>query len=668
MARPRKRPAAAAPPLEPRLRAWLPFALLFAAVLVFYWTPLTSPDASIQWDAVDVHLSAQKYFSDHVRGGRLPFWTPYLFSGSPFLADVQVGAWYPLHWPFFLIGITPRVIQLELALHALLASLGAYLLARRLLDRTPLALAAAFFYGLGGFFAGHASHVGIFEAASWLPWLLLGLERSLDAAPLRSALWTGLAAGLMLLAGHFQTALYAFAALALYGAAACVYQRARLVRAAAVVGAVAVLAALVAAVQILPAWELVARSIRAGADFSASSQGALTSGALMTLVAPNWLGALEGDYHGPADITQHYFYAGLALVPLAALGLADRRLRWRAGLPLAASLWYALGPSAGLYRLVAALPAFASVRAPVHAWFVAALCLALLAAAGLGVVANRIRWPYLAGLVLLLVYVDLLHWNSLANPLAYARRGYQDLYGAALDNFEQRVAATQPPLSRFHAPANLSAFGPLNHPLDARIEATYGYNPLALSRYTAYLDAAARNPKLLAGLNVSRQVDVRRATVEPVEGTLPRAVFPPAVVLVASAGQARQRLDTLDPSKETLVAGPLPGLRQDPSASASVVWHDERGYRIRYRAASKSLLRVASPFFPGWKASLAGVQLPVVEADYALAGIILPAGEGEVALRYEPTWFGLGAALSAAAVLAALARLAWPQPAPGGPR
>ena len=76
---------------------------------VFYWTPLTSVDASIQWDAVDVHYSSQKYFADHIRDFRLPHWTPYIFSGFPFLADPQVGAWYPLNWPFFLAGITPRV-------------------------------------------------------------------------------------------------------------------------------------------------------------------------------------------------------------------------------------------------------------------------------------------------------------------------------------------------------------------------------------------------------------------------------------------------------------------------------------------------------------------------------------------------------------------------------
>src|SRR5688572_6590477 len=76
-------------------------AALFAGlILLFYAVPLFSSEATIQWDAADAHYSAQKYFSDQIWSGKLPFWTPYVFSGMPFLADMQTGAWYPLNWPF----------------------------------------------------------------------------------------------------------------------------------------------------------------------------------------------------------------------------------------------------------------------------------------------------------------------------------------------------------------------------------------------------------------------------------------------------------------------------------------------------------------------------------------------------------------------------------------
>ena len=46
--------------------------LLAVATLVFHWEPLFNSQTSIQWDSVDVHYSAQKYFADHVREGEFP--------------------------------------------------------------------------------------------------------------------------------------------------------------------------------------------------------------------------------------------------------------------------------------------------------------------------------------------------------------------------------------------------------------------------------------------------------------------------------------------------------------------------------------------------------------------------------------------------------------------
>ncbi len=159
------------PASEPKKPSrWAAPALIAALVLVFYLVPLTSESASIHWDAADVHYPFQKYWSDHVRSASLPEWTPYVFAGYPFLAYPETAAWYPPHWPFFLIGITPRMIQAELALNAFLACLGAFLLISRLVESRAAAVFGGLCYGLSGFFAGHASHVGIIATAACFPW------------------------------------------------------------------------------------------------------------------------------------------------------------------------------------------------------------------------------------------------------------------------------------------------------------------------------------------------------------------------------------------------------------------------------------------------------------------------------------------------------------------
>ena len=323
------------------------FAGFALAVLLFYYQPLFSAAASIQWDAVDVQYSPQKYLSDMLHSGKAPFWSPYVFSGAPFLADPQVGAWYPLNWPFFLLGITPRAIEWQLALHALLAAIGGYLLGRDLLRSRAGAVIAGIFFAFSGLFAETSSHVGPFQATAWLPVLLWAGRRAV-----RDTRWLpvlALCSGCLVLTGHFQTALYSFFALAIFLALDFAVTRGPWVRYLAAIGCAAVAAATLPAVMVLPGLELTGESLRAGADYSRDAGAALTPGALVTLVSPNHFSALGPEpYNGPQDITQFYLYMGLLLLPLVAAGLMAGRERWYGVALAVVGAWYAFGPPAGL--------------------------------------------------------------------------------------------------------------------------------------------------------------------------------------------------------------------------------------------------------------------------------------------------------------------------------
>src|SRR5262249_14868093 len=257
----------AQPTLGPQVRSRHlgPLVLLTVMVGIFFSPQLVG--GTTQWDGVDVHYSSQRYFSDAVRSGHLPFWTPYISSGFPFLADVQVGAWYPLNWPFFLVGVTPNSMSYELLLHGLIACVGAHVLAIHVLHgNRPASLAAAMFYGLSGYFAGHSQHVGMVETAAWLPWLVLGVLRLGECVSgRRLAVWAIVGAAIAL-PGHFQTALYAFCGVAVWAlvAAAIEANKAHALRAVLALAATAVWGGAMAAVMILPGLELTRQSIRAG--------------------------------------------------------------------------------------------------------------------------------------------------------------------------------------------------------------------------------------------------------------------------------------------------------------------------------------------------------------------------------------------------------------------
>jgi len=619
-------------------------SILLVVTLLCFWTPMTSDNTSILWDAADYYQVVQNYLSQELHAGRIPFWSPYPWSGYPFLADPQVGPWYPLNWPFFLIGVSPHVLFVEHWLHSLLACLGAYFLAWRLVRHRPAAVLAGLCYGLSGFFVGHSSHTTMLQCAAWMPWLLLLLDLALESQALRYTIFGGLAAGMMILAGHFQTILYSFFALGLFAVARVVSQPRRWFQILGIALAIPLIGTLISVIGTGPGLELTANSVRSGLAAITRTEGLIPLSALFTLVAPDFYGVLSGNYHGPQDITQYYFYGGILLLPLAIFGLSyqkgprDRNLRLVGLLLIVPTVWYAMGKSAGLYWLVARLPGFSSVRAPVNIWFVPSLGLALLAASGLAAVAQKwpVRWLPLA--VLLFSCADLFYHQSLSNPLAYSRQSYDELYGSKEELFRQAVVTGLPPLTRFDGIESLASFGPMSHFLDQRTEVTYGYGPLKISRYSDYVSAMGSNPALRKDLNVSRWLDRGTGDIHILADPLPRANFPKTLVRINSDADSQQRLASLDPVHQALVPSGTPVAAQDANGSADVREFTPGHYRIQYRCATTSLLRVGNAYFPGWRANSGTQTLAVLPVDHALIGVVVPAGQGELELDYRSTY------------------------------
>jgi uncharacterized membrane protein YfhO len=54
-----------------------------------------------------------------------------------------------------------------------------------------------------------------------------------------------------------------------------------------------------------------------------------------------------------------------------------------------------------------------------------------------------------------------------------------------------------------------------------------------------------------------------------------------------------------------------------------------------------------------------GKTVPLIPVDLALTGVLVPAGSNEVHVFYRSTWFGIGAAISSAALLLTIAVLTW---------
>ena len=119
----------------------------------------------------------------------------------------------------------------------------------------------------------------------------------------------------------------------------------------------------------------------------------------------------------------------------------------------------------------------------------------------------------------------------------------------------------------------------------------------------------------------------------------------------------RRRVALFD-SAAAIVARPAEAELAPPSTIATTVERTAPGaMRIRLGAPAPagSALVVSENFYPGWRATVAGQQVPVHRANYALIGIPLPAGATEVGLEFESAPYETGKIVTLLALAAALA-------------
>ncbi len=215
-------------------RDWAALILLALLVALFFWRILTPNLADrASFPPGDFSRQFWAFATFEVRelsAGRMPLWNPYTYAGAPFWADIQSAVLYPISLLTLLLsgpwGFSLFALEVEAVAHFWLAGIFTYLFVRRLTRHRGAALFAAITFTFGGYLTGYPSQqLAVLETVVWLPLLLYFTDRALmdrssETPYLRPNLSNTLAAGLVwgviLLAGHPQSAMFVFYTFILY--------------------------------------------------------------------------------------------------------------------------------------------------------------------------------------------------------------------------------------------------------------------------------------------------------------------------------------------------------------------------------------------------------------------------------------------------------------------
>jgi len=449
-----------------RFRSAIAVAIIATVALSAFWK-LTMMKGVVVTDDVftsDIQNESFPYrvaIGRALRSGEWPLWVREIYGGFPLLARSEAGVCYPFN--LLLFGLLNPFVALNITilLIVLTAGIGMYGYAREIGCTYVASVMAALAFCLSGSLIAHIKHLSIANVACWLPVGLALLERATKRRSYRSLLWFACVFGLQNLAGNAQIAYYcAFLYLFYFAFRFFSAQRhaagglehtggtwRQVTRALGTgfvwsFGGVFALGVLLAAVQLIPTYELVSLSQRSGGvTLEYASKYAYDPRMFWTFFSPYWNGDV-GDltYTGPGIFWEDYGYVGLLTVLLA---ISAPLLRWRDwhirffSIAAVTSYLLVLGPATPVYGFVFNhVPGMKYFRFPTRFLLITDASLVVLAAMALSGLARSlarraptiviwggtpVRVPVAVTVALLAMTVaDLLYFQLRQNPIANA--------------------------------------------------------------------------------------------------------------------------------------------------------------------------------------------------------------------------------------------------------
>jgi len=387
-----------------------PILLLASSVVVFFYKVLLSGKPLFGSDFVLQFYPWKQFIYESVRTlGGLPFWNPYVLSGTPFIGNIQASMFYPLGFLFYLMP-ADQAFGYTIILHFILGAVFMYAFCRSIPMGHGGALVAAIIFVFNGFLVAHlyAGHLTFVQNYVWIPLILLCLNKFFRTLELRFAILGGLCLGAQILGGFPQIAFYTILTALLYTAyhmALCLKdgRKRPLLRVLAGTSLVLVIGFCLAAVQLWPTYEFAQLSGRSGGvSYEFATSDSFDPVNFVTFVLPNFLGnAANRTYWKSEEVWQFWeLCAYVGIGPLLLLGLTrkdapSRRVRFFFGFLMLFALFMALGRYNPLYRLIYHLPGFSHFRIPAQILYLYVFSVSILAGAGLNTLNDVKSYPLL---------------------------------------------------------------------------------------------------------------------------------------------------------------------------------------------------------------------------------------------------------------------------------
>ncbi len=276
------------------------------------YTPGGFPHKAQNIDVVE-QLYPWKHFSiSSLKAGEFPFWNPYNFSGTPHLAAIQSGTFYPFNLIFlilpFLLAWSIYIIS-----QPVLAGFFTYLFLRELKLGFNSSILGGLVFSFSSFLVVWMEYGNIVHALLWLPFVLWLCHKNILKPTLFKSIVIALALSLSVFAGHFQVSIYLYLFSFIYVLFNLLnFHRKDFIFKIAIFIGIYVLSLLFSMVQILPSVEIFLSSSRSNYSFERLIEFLIPQYHAITMFFPDFFGN---------PVTRNYWLDGTYIERVSYFGI-----------------------------------------------------------------------------------------------------------------------------------------------------------------------------------------------------------------------------------------------------------------------------------------------------------------------------------------------------------
>ncbi|OGG02481.1 hypothetical protein A2W14_01610 [Candidatus Gottesmanbacteria bacterium RBG_16_37_8] len=654
------------------------------------------------------------YLTDSLLRGVIPFWNPYSFSGTPFLAHPSVAPFYPAVLLYLIFPLN-LAFSLNYYLHLVIGGLGMYFLTKRYASNF-ISLISTICFMFSGYFTAriYAGHVDLLTTSVWIPWVIYSFLKISDLPFKRSNMIQAIISlTLLILAGYSAYLVFILefiVFLLIYFFIKKIPQIKKVIISICLVIAVSLG---ISSVQWLPTWELSGNSIRGqGLPYGLASWGSLPLSGLKLFINPldrNELNKISFNLGGgPKENPFDHFPGRFAVLTvigfifyyfLSRLFLKNKKIKLNQDFwfYLFVSLFFLL-VSFGNYLkpslhqfLYHVIPFYRYIRIPIQNLIIPQVLFPVL----VGIIISKIKSVKVISFIGVIIFLELFLFS----------RQYIFLTGLPEQKYDQILLSSikknigqKRIIPAFRVISALLDHFDLNSSIKFRFESTSGYDPLILKNYYDFIDSSAGNsvssipyynvevPPVdinkfpLDFLNVSQvltdyQLTAQAKFKEQISGLnftlLTNPSFMPRFYSVSQA----EIMDSDSALKKLLVEGNydfskkvyllknevssiknfnLDCQLENPDFKTNILSFKENNIKIRSIGNCPYLLTSSEVYYPGWRVKIDGKNAAILRSNLAFRTIYLSKGEHIIEYYYYPEIYIIAAIIAFITLITAI--------------